>query len=462
MAKVFLSVLGSSEYREVEYRPLPGEGETDRTPYVQEARLQALAAQGVGVDRVLIAVTGGLSGSEEQNFLQRLCSGGSKPDGLELRLRGLGHDPIPLRIPDGATEAQLWEIFHQLNQAVAHGDELFVDVTHGFRTLPIVVLMALDYLQRAKNVQVVQVTYGAFAAGTADSLDIHPTFDLTPFFVLQEWSSALVLLEAGDLRALGLVLERACDDLGRVLGKDRPASLRHLPGSLQRLGDDLWCNRLRDLPCHLDNTAKNLTTLRDDLEALSRRAKAGGRISRVVGALQPLRAVLGKLEAEIGKLVPLPGDPELVYGVLAALYCVEHGLVVQGLTLLRESLLDYLIERLECQDLDRRAADGLIGSLAAAARPEGPSRDRVNEEAGEAFDRLHQPPHGALGGAENYADLAKLAGKITELRNQLDHAGADGDPNNRIPKTEVLVSRGRDAATAVLALARSLPRHAPR
>ncbi|MCQ3978453.1 MAG: TIGR02221 family CRISPR-associated protein, partial [Anaerolineae bacterium] len=43
--------------------------------------------------------------------------------------------PVAAPIPDGHSEADLWQIFEALTQAVGEGDELVVDITNGFRSL---------------------------------------------------------------------------------------------------------------------------------------------------------------------------------------------------------------------------------------------------------------------------------------------------------------------------------------
>jgi len=364
-----------------------------------------------------------------------------------------------LVIPSGATEAELWEIFHQLAREVHKGDKLYVDVTHGFRTLPIVLVMALDCLRSACEVHVVQVTYGAFDACSRDSDDPRPTFDLTPFFVLQEWTSALALLEAGDLKALGRVMGVASNNLGRLLKAERPWSLRRLPKLLEQLGDALWCNRLRALPDLVTRTREQLGAVRQDLAALRARARTEPALAPVAGGLEPLQAVLAKLEHKIGALAPEPGAHPIAYGILAARFLIRHHLVVQGLTLLRESLLDIIAERLGVSEKPRRDIDPLFGTVVAVHGCEIPSRHHPTESFLPTFERLVEaiadPSREALGGLDAFAQLGKLACQIGAMRNPLNHAGTDAKA--MISTTQRLEDRGLEFCDELSDLLDGLP-----
>jgi len=370
MARVFLSVLGVNPYEEVEYLPLDDtEPRTPATPFIQEARLEALAARGEAPDRVTIFVTGGASGSRARNWDARATlrlpppspPKPPAPDGLAARLARLNENACATDIPDGKSEEELWELFRVIDAAVQEGDELYVDVTHGFRTLPIVLLSALDYVCRAKGAHVREISYGAYEALPRGSSDPRPTFDLTPFFVIRDWTTALVLLEAGDLRALGRHLEPVTRAVQRLLRHEFPAELRRLPKALEGLGDALWVNRLRDLP-GLVRSANELANATDDkLRELEHRPGASPDLMRLVGGLGPLRAVLGKLKEKLDELASDPletrgeggGLADISVGLASAGFCARHGLFVQATTFLRETMVDLLEHIMATADPDR-------------------------------------------------------------------------------------------------------------
>ncbi|MFB9991970.1 TIGR02221 family CRISPR-associated protein [Deinococcus oregonensis] len=87
--------------------------------------------------------------------------------------------------------------------AIPEGSTVYMDVTHGFRSLPIVTLLALAYLRSVRGVKLAGVLYGAFEAGQA----ITPVFDLTPFVSLLDWASAAErFIDTGDARKMTRLL----------------------------------------------------------------------------------------------------------------------------------------------------------------------------------------------------------------------------------------------------------------
>src|SRR5215813_14716663 len=60
---------------------------------------------------------------------------------LQARLAGKV-EPTAIDIPSGKSEAELWQIFEKLTGCLDEGDEVVFDVTHAFRSLPILTLLA--------------------------------------------------------------------------------------------------------------------------------------------------------------------------------------------------------------------------------------------------------------------------------------------------------------------------------
>ena len=84
----------------------------------------------------------------------------------------------PIDIPSGRTADELWQIFTTIANAIPENARLVIDVTHGFRSQPIIVLAIALYLQTAKNITIEKIIYGAFDGRSNDN--ITPVLDLTP------------------------------------------------------------------------------------------------------------------------------------------------------------------------------------------------------------------------------------------------------------------------------------------
>ena len=119
---------------------------------------------------------------------------------LKQRLEGLIRFE---EIPEGRSEAELWEIFNRVSGAVREGETVILDITHAFRSIPMIVFAVASYLRRTKNVNVERIVYGAFEAREPlrtppQPQDRAPIFDLTPLLELMDWTGgAEALLKRG-------------------------------------------------------------------------------------------------------------------------------------------------------------------------------------------------------------------------------------------------------------------------
>lgn len=89
-------------------------------------------------------------------------------------------------IPSGRTEAEIWQIFDAVVDVVVPGEQVIFDITSAFRSIPILVLLAAAFLQKARDVKIRGVYYGAFEANP----QAPPIFDLTPAIKLLDWLTA--------------------------------------------------------------------------------------------------------------------------------------------------------------------------------------------------------------------------------------------------------------------------------
>ncbi len=114
----------------------------------------------------------------------------------------------PVDIPEGHSEAELWEIFAALTLAVGEGEKVVFDITNSFRSLPFLVFLAAAFLRRARDVDVAAVLYGAYEAKSAANRS--PVFDLSPFVKLLDWLTATdQFVHTGDARFLAALLGKA-------------------------------------------------------------------------------------------------------------------------------------------------------------------------------------------------------------------------------------------------------------
>lgn len=92
---------------------------------------------------------------------------------------------IPIDIPDGRNEAEIWTTFQKVIQHINQDDQVIFDITHGLRSLPFQVFLFAAYLKAAKNAAIEAIYYGAF--DLKNEQGIAPVIDLTSFVTLLDW-----------------------------------------------------------------------------------------------------------------------------------------------------------------------------------------------------------------------------------------------------------------------------------
>lgn len=135
-----------------------------------------------------------------------LCSPTARARNAELLLAAVPQARL-VDIPDGATDDENWDLFQTISDTVPANERVIFDVTHGFRSMPLVGVLTLAYLRAVRAVKVQHVLYGAFQFGRPDA-ELTPAFDLTPFVKLLDWAEAAGRFgDTGDARKLTQLMQ---------------------------------------------------------------------------------------------------------------------------------------------------------------------------------------------------------------------------------------------------------------
>jgi len=89
-------------------------------------------------------------------------------------------------IPFSATEKDVWQIFEKMIHLHIRDAELYIDINHGFRSMPMAIFMAVLYFQAVRpDIHVKEIFYGNFEA--RDENQIAPVVRLQPLLNVNEW-----------------------------------------------------------------------------------------------------------------------------------------------------------------------------------------------------------------------------------------------------------------------------------
>ncbi len=323
-------------------------------------------------------------------------------------------NPTAVNIPDGRSEADLWTIFDALTGAVQAGDELVVDITNGFRSLPFLSFLAIAFLRLARRVEVEAVYYGAWEARNRETNE-SPVFDLTPFVTLLSWTIATDrFTRFGD-----------ASDLAKLLRQGMP------PGPL--MGSDL---EARALGTALKQAAK-----------IMEQVSLALRMTRPLETMTVSQSLIGKLQT-VGPLIEENARP---FGILAEQISEAYNPLVlseplnksswavnlqiqldmigqylkkeqyvQAATLAREWVVSLLVYHFEGNSLidygvDRRPVENTLNNEVERQKPD--PRPPLQPAMDAEFRRL-----------PNHQEIGKVWSKLTQLRNDLAHVGMNLKP----------------------------------
>ncbi len=115
--------------------------------------------------------------------------------------------PTRLRIiPYCRTEAEQVELLRILADEVKSGDRVHLDVSHGFRHLPMLALLAALYIRQLKDADIRGIWYGSFDPDTGKA----PVYELSGLLRIADWLQALASFDKdGDYRSFVPLLRQA-------------------------------------------------------------------------------------------------------------------------------------------------------------------------------------------------------------------------------------------------------------
>ncbi len=123
-------------------------------------------------------------------------------------------------IPYGKSKEEFWEMFRIINSEVdVSGKDIYLDITHGFRAIPLLVSTVANLFSKVKGATVKGIFYGIFEA--KDYKGRTPVVDLLPILELSEWIEGFTLFKNyGDGDFLAELIDRKLSGLKPELRRE--------------------------------------------------------------------------------------------------------------------------------------------------------------------------------------------------------------------------------------------------
>ena len=411
---VFISFLGTNNYLET-YYSIGDFKSSQPVRFVQEALIEHLCREWTSEDNIFIFCT---KLSLEKNWNDN-GQGNTDSEGLCTRLKNLKL-PIPfeaVEITEGFSEEDIWDIFNKVYHKLNKGDNVYLDVTHAFRSIPIFSTVLFNYAHYLKGTNLKVVYYGAFEklgpAYKVKDMNVEdrnaPIIDLTSIIRLQELSTA-----ASNLHQYGK-MKSISDLLGIVQGKGRGKQ------NIERIK-----KKMKDFDTALSTCKMDILKdgkLIGELQSLVDNNKDSKNLT------EAHRQLIVKVQEEINMFKPY----DTYDNVEAAIdWAKKYGMIQQAYTLAEELTISRVKDIITPQhlilqrvkDLECRKFVSVLLSLEESKKDE---YKNDNEEFKTLFSQLYNQPL--------IRDLRKWYTILAGDRNIINHAKkSDKDFNKQFDK----------------------------
>lgn len=305
-----------------------------------------------------------------------------------------------ITINECKNDDEFWDNFNILFNQITESDDVYVDVTHSFRSIPFLVMPMLNYAKFAEDIIIRDIFYGAFDA--KDENGVVPIFNLSIFNQVTDWTIASnKFLDTGDSRELA--------DIIRTQIK---------PILCQSSGQDKHAKIAEKISKNLENFSGALYTVR------------GNSISEDgVNLKEALEKILGE-EIQINTLIPFNKIVHKIYDKVkfysgdivldihhTIKLCLDFGLIQQGYTFLRENIINYLCSCIEIELFDEKVRQRVEKVISSRYNHESRSITTDDKEIEDRLDKYLTK------------DLVFLFCTIgSNYRNDINHAGYRNGP----------------------------------
>ena len=402
--KVFISVLGAGMYESCKYTA--SSFCSTETRFVQQASLEYLNAQQWPEDsRAFFLITDKARTANwdvegEQRFnnqrntyvpylgLQKILESSHLPFSFE-----------GVSIPDGKDETEMWKIFETTYRLLNDGDELYFELTHSFRYLPMLMLVLGNYAKFVKKASVCSITYGNYEARNVSTNEA-PIVNLLPLSSLQDWTFATAdFLKNGYADRLVELANRGLNPLMRFdeTRTDDTKRLKSFVNNLKSFSLDIQtCRGLNIIE------ASTIKMIKADINSLNK---------IVIPQLKPV------LQQVSESVASFDDSGSVMNALKAAQWCFNNQLYQQATTFLEEGIIGYFCLRHDIDINDNNKRDLVTSAFSIKGQGIPEEKWRVKDDWKQLLCEIVNDELLSDSGIVNTFN------SIAQLRNDYNHCG---------------------------------------
>lgn len=322
-----------------------------------------------------------------------------------------------VHIPDGRDENELWSLFETVVAEVDVQEHVIFDITHGFRSLSFLSLLAVAYLREVKDIKLQAVLYGNFEA--RDEAGRTPVIDLSSFVSLFDWMTAADRFTSfGDAGDLAERLKKVRPDWqDQRADPDKREHAKRLSFTANSLDSVSMALRLIRPNEAMDASATLKQQLLDASQSIHAHARPFVPLVRsITDAYAPL--ALPFPQQQIDPMAQLAYERDMVDWLL------KRHQYVQAVAIAREWIISWVMVQIEIKDfkdlLDREKREKVEHIMGQALHEQQQNRGNFTDTAFPNGKTLH-----SIGQIKQALDIYSHLG---DTRNDLLHAGKRSNP----------------------------------
>lgn len=354
MSSKLLSFIGTTSYFEAYYL-YNGHKTNKPCQFIQEGLVEFFCNDWNNKDQIIIFLTKeacqknwkGKDEFPEANFSQ----------GLKKRLerKEIKAQITPMSIPECANQNDFLKIFEIITQNIKSEDTIFLDITHAFRSIPMLAFVSLNYARVLKDVEIEKILYGCMESlGNPKEVKKMPVenrkipiFDLTGFANLFEWTMGIErFLETGNARKLEKLAEKELNPRLRQSEGEEGVKYGKLIRLLRAFEGKISTCRGPEIKGTVEEITTALNQTKNDTIEIP-----------------PLDLLIEKVKS---RFASINTENQINCGLDSVSWCIEHGLIQQGYTILRETIINFILKEtpeysdLRNQKYRKKAEENLI------------------------------------------------------------------------------------------------------
>lgn len=403
--KKYISFLGTTEYIECIYTY--GGKEATPSRFVQTAIYEHFSEAGDECEFIVFVT----DTSRARNWEDSIDREGNPLEGLASAFQRIAPDVHMkvIEISDNHDEQSNWEIFDKLIQEIGDQDEIYFDITHGYRSFPMLALIVLNYVRFIKQARIGKIVYGQFEqlgpAYLVKELKMEerkaPILDFTNMLSLLDWTNGVdAFLRNGDTSLI------------RELSQSERRELFLNSGNVT--------TEMKKEAALLDKFAKQLDVVSQSFETCR-----GQTINKEIRLMKDMIQEIKNEKAEqIKPLVPLVGEVEKKFDgfgdnftmdTFAIIdWCIDNHLIQQGYTFLQENVITLILRACGLDEIERENREDVNSAIRIVKDSIGRENWRVHDSAKtEKIIRF----------IKKNVDFIEPYGALTDYRNNINHAG---------------------------------------